>query len=610
MADRPDTLADWEARFWVPRTLWARVSPQAPDRGLVASSRTGTYQLHRWRVASGELEPITDEPTGRAYGLLSPDGNWVVWHEDSSGGEYGPWVAVPWAGGGVVEVAPEVEPTFSLAAAFSPNGSWFGAAILRDDSWWALRVRWSETGPGEVRTDELGPGFIMDLAIDDDGVVALGQASDADGLVTSVRAIEPDSAATRYVIRHEGAVASLAFAPDGSGRLLGSTMQSGWRRPLIVRPDGSDRAYELSEVGGDLQPTDWSPDGRSVILLGSMRSTTRLFVLDVETGGLRPLGHPPGAIAIGSPAAGAASYLLDGRILTTIEDGTAAPSVVALDPGTGAIDARLIAAADAPVARAWRSVDIPSTDGAVVQGWLATPQGRPPFPTILEIHGGPDDQENDRYHPEMQAWLDRGCAVLVLNYRGSTGFGRDYQAVIWGDPGHCELDDLVAARAFLVEGGIADPAAVVVTGGSYGGYLTLLALTRRPDLWAAGVAYVAIADWRLMHEDGEALRGYLEGLFGGGPDVVPGRYAQASPLTFIRQLVAPLLIFQGRNDARCPPRQMEVFMDAARDAARDEGRNVEIEWFEAGHGHGGVAERIAWQRRAMAFVDRSLGRGT
>lgn len=604
MADRPDELEDWEARFRVPRTLWARVSSHAPDHGLVASSVTGTYQLHRWLVASGALEPITDEPTGRTSGFLSPDGGWVVWHEDSGGGESGPWVTVPWSGGVVTEVAPDLEPTFSFAAAFSPAGSWFGAAILRGDTWWIVRVRWSAAGPGAVRVDDVGSGFVTDMAIDDDGTVAFAQTGDGGGLVTPVRAIEPDSTTTRYQIRHRGAVATLAFAPDRSGRLLGSTMQSGWRRPLIISADGTERRYDLPEIGGDLQPTAWASDGRSVILLGSIRSTTRLYLLDVETGVVRPLDHPAGAIAIGSIPPGAASYLPDGRILTTIEDGTSAPSVVALDPSTGSVHATLIAAPKGPRARPWRPMDIPSTDGALVQGWLATPPGPPPYPTIIEIHGGPEAQENDRYHPAMQAWLDRGYAVLLLNYRGSTGFGRDFESAIWGDPGRRELDDLVAARASLVESGIADPGAVVPTGGSYGGYLTLLALTARPTLWAAGVAAVAIADWRLMYEDGEALRGYQEALFGGGPDEVPERYALASPMTFAGQLQAPLLIFQGRNDPRCPPRQMEVFVEAARNA----GRPLEIDWFDAGHGHGGAAERIAWQRRAMAFVDEALGR--
>jgi len=219
---------------------------------------------------------------------------------------------------------------------------------------------------------------------------------------------------------------------------------------------------------------------------------------------------------------------------------------------------------------------------------------------VLEIHGGPQAHETDRFHAPGQAWLDRGFAFLTLNYRGSTGFGRDYEQAIWGRVGELELDDMVAAREWLVGEGIAQPDGVVVTGGSYGGYMTLLALGRRPDLWAAGVAYVAIADWRLMHEDGIGLREYQEALFGGTPDQTPELHAAASPISYVDRLAAPLLIIQGRNDPRCPSRQLEVYADEARRLDKD----VEVDWFDAGHGHGGIDTRIAWQRRAMEFVDR------
>jgi dipeptidyl aminopeptidase/acylaminoacyl peptidase len=132
--------------------------------------------------------------------------------------------------------------------------------------------------------------------------------------------------------------------------------------------------------------------------------------------------------------------------------------------------------------------------------------------------------------------------------------------------------------------------------------MTLYALGARPELWACGVALVAIADWRLLYEDGEALRDYERALLDGTPSERPDVYAASSPITYLPDLRAPLLIIQGRNDARCPARQMEVYLDEARRL----GKNVEIDWFDAGHGHGAVDTRIGWQRRAMEFVERQL----
>jgi len=264
--------------------------------------------------------------------------------------------------------------------------------------------------------------------------------------------------------------------------------------------------------------------------------------------------------------------------------------------------ATLLPSSPVPESRSFRTVDIPTSDGATAQGWLISPEGPGPFPTILDMHGGPQSNELDRFNPGAQAWVDRGFAFFTLNFRGSTGFGREYEQAIWGRVGRCELDDMVAARELLVRTGVADPQRVVLHGGSYGGYLTLLGLGRRPDLWAAGVAYVAIADWRLLYEDGESLREYQAAIFGGTPDERPELHAEASPSTYVESLRAPLLIIQGRNDARCPARQMEDYVDRAARLGKD----VTIDWFDAGHGHGAVQTQVDWCRRSIEFVESKL----
>jgi dipeptidyl aminopeptidase/acylaminoacyl peptidase len=293
----------------------------------------------------------------------------------------------------------------------------------------------------------------------------------------------------------------------------------------------------------------------------------------------------------------------DRRIVLTREDATMLPEVLLIDPADGRVLETLIPTTPVPRSRPFRSLDVPTTDDAIAQGWLVTPDGPGPFPTILNIHGGPQSYELDRFFPEAQAWVDRGFALFTLNYRGSTGFGRAYEQAIWGRVGRSELDDMVAARETLVSQGIADPDRVVLQGGSYGGYLTLLGLGRKPDLWAAGVAYVAIADWRLMYEDGESLRDYQVALFGGAPEDRADLYAEASPVTYVDRLAAPLLVIQGRNDARCPARQMEDYIDRATRLGKD----VTIDWFEAGHGHGATETRIEWCRRSIEFVESALG---
>src|SRR5207249_7839956 len=143
-----------------------------------------------------------------------------------------------------------------------------------------------------------------------------------------------------------------------------------------------------------------------------------------------------------------------------------------------------ISSEDVPPGRPWRSVSFPSSDGTPIQGWLALPEGAGPFPTILETHGGPTAVMMESFDPSCQMWLDHGFAYLTINYRGSTTFGKEFLEKIWGNVGYWEVEDMVAARAWLVGQGITKADQVFLTGWSYGGYLTLQALGTYPALWA------------------------------------------------------------------------------------------------------------------------------
>jgi dipeptidyl aminopeptidase/acylaminoacyl peptidase len=589
----------WEARFRAPRTYWVRIASGRPDRGIVCTNASGVYQLHRWSLGEPIGDPITTEPTGRTIGWITPDGEWVIWHQDQAGNERGHFVAERWAGGDRRDLTPDLPGYASFAADIGPDGT-FAASIIGSDRVQLAVVPWAGDRPGSRPTLlDPGAGFVTTL-VASVGTIALSTTGGG-GLSTILRVLDARSGETRLELTHApGSITPQAFAR--TGRLLARTDRSGQLRPLVIEPSGSVREYDLPEEPGDLIPTAISPDGATALVLAVHRSVEHLARLDVETGELTPIRSLAGTFSSFSPAA-AATLEPDGSAIVTREDATTLPEIVQLDPHADRVRRILIAPPEVPASRPARSVDIPSTDGAIVQGWLTAPPGDGPFPTVLDVHGGPQANESNRFFPTAQAWVDRGFAFLTLNYRGSTGFGREYEQAIWGRVGRNELADMVAARDFLVRDGIADPARIVSHGGSYGGYLTLLALGRRPDLWAAGVGFVAIADWRGLYEDGEPLREYEAAMFEGTPDTKPELYAEASPVTYVHRLAAPLLIIQGRNDARCPARQMEEYVDQARAL----GKAIEIDWFDAGHGHGAVETRIAWCRRSIEFVERALG---
>jgi len=160
---------------------------------------------------------------------------------------------------------------------------------------------------------------------------------------------------------------------------------------------------------------------------------------------------------------------------------------------------------------------------------------------------------------------------------------------------------MAAARTGLIEQGIASPDRVFLTGWSYGGFLTLLGLGRQPDLWAGGMAGAVVADWTLLYDDSAGfIREYLKSIKGGTPHEKPDDYARSSPLTCGADVAAPVLIIQGRNDARTPARQAEIYVERLASLRK----RVEIEWYDSGHiGAAMEAEQaIAHQQRMMRFA--------
>jgi dipeptidyl aminopeptidase/acylaminoacyl peptidase len=311
------------------------------------------------------------------------------------------------------------------------------------------------------------------------------------------------------------------------------------------------------------------------------------------------MDHPAGSYY--SEFSQATWFAPNGAIHALWTDSTHPNEVIALDAQTGRLARSLLRSGDVPSGHPWRSVTFTSSDGQEVQGWLALPDGEGPFPTILNMHGGPHIAVPNVFSPTDQIWPDHGFAFLTINYRGSTSFGRQFQEKIWGDIGHWELEDMAAARRFLIEQGIARPDAILLNGASYGGFLTLLGLGRQPDLWAGGLALVAVADWLLDYEGAsDALKGAARAWFGGPPEEKRQQYIASSPMTYAEAVRAPLLIIQGRNDTRTPARQMEQY-EAKMKAL---GKDMQVLWFDAGHSGGDMGQIVGFLGQMVQFAQK------
>jgi dipeptidyl aminopeptidase/acylaminoacyl peptidase len=216
------------------------------------------------------------------------------------------------------------------------------------------------------------------------------------------------------------------------------------------------------------------------------------------------------------------------------------------------------------------SVEFPSTGGRKAFGLFyppcnpdfAAPAGERP-PLLVKCHGGPTSAASSTLNLGFQYWTSRGIAVLDVNYGGSTGFGRAYRDSLHLSWGVVDVDDAVAGAHFLAERGLVDGKRCVISGGSAGGYTTLAALTFR-DFFRGGASYYGVSDAAALTRDTHKFESrYLDWLIGPYPQE-EARYRARSPLYHAERLSAPVIFFQGEQDAIVPPNQAEVMVDALR----------------------------------------------
>lgn len=230
----------------------------------------------------------------------------------------------------------------------------------------------------------------------------------------------------------------------------------------------------------------------------------------------------------------------------------------------------------------WRS-----PDDLEIQGWLYRARlasGEKPKGTVVFIHGGPTAHSEDRVNPQIQFLTFCGFHVLDPNYRGSTGFGLEFQEKIKEDGwGGCEQEDIKAGIEALIEQGLAEPYRVGVTGTSYGGYSSWCQITRYSPVPVAAAAPICgmtdlIVDYETTRPD---LRPYSEEMLGGSPEEIPEKYRERSPINFVQQIKGKLLIVQGLQDPNVTPENVK----AVREKLDRVGIEYEVLAFEdEGHG--------------------------
>jgi dipeptidyl aminopeptidase/acylaminoacyl peptidase len=247
---------------------------------------------------------------------------------------------------------------------------------------------------------------------------------------------------------------------------------------------------------------------------------------------------------------------------------------------------------------------IKTKDGSRIHCWVLGETDSEERPGLVYVHGGPTWAVQDAWRRDIQSLFLAGFTVIAPNFRGSTGFGPVFRKANLHDLGGKDLEDCLAAGEWLRKRSGVDPTRVGITGASYGGYMTLWALTRMPEAFACGAATVPVPDWVQDYELADASFRYFDVyFFGGTPEEKPDLYRERSPVTFINQLNAPLFISAGRNDSRCPFRPIETFVEKGWEL----GKQIEFDvQEEEGHGAGRKTAAVETELKLLRFLRRQL----
>lgn len=575
---------------------------------LYTDARGGPPNVWRQPLAGGPAVQQTDAPGPKFAFRLAPDGGHVIWQADVGGREISDLFLAPLDRSKPVAnitATPDINETSPI---FSPNGQTLAFAARQADkpSDNLVVMDLASRTRRELTAEPISGVHWVPAGFSRDGRALIANRYDFSLTFAETFVVDPSTGSKRQLTP----TGRYGFASDISpdGRLVAVTLENdaGARKAALVEVV-TGKAILLDHGPWEQRTAVFSPDGTSLLVVTNEDGREVVTLYDVATHKGRRLPLPAGLNAPPGYLLTTPSFSPDGRkVLFPHSDGSTPLDFWVYDLATrkAVRQTKLTSLSSAKLPRT-EIVHYASGDGTVISALLWMPfnlKRNGKAPAILYAHGGPTGQQMDQFDRFAAALASRGFIVLSPNFRGSTGYGQAFLNANRLDLGGGDLDDLVAGASFLKASGYADAKKIGVMGGSYGGYMTLMALGKKPEVFAAGVDMFGIVNWRTMWERGAPQnRRYQETLVG-DPNVQPEVYDRASPLSYLDKVRAPLLVLQGENDPRVPAGESRQVIEVLR--AR--GQVVEGHFYpEEGHGFAKPEnQRDALRRLVAWFEDR------
>ena len=576
---------------------------------LFASNMSGQFNLWRVPVEGGWPDQLTSfaEETVRGVGVSPVDGR-ILFCADHDGDEFHQMYLLDPERGWPEKITDEPQVQHYVgSAAWAPDGTRFAyAANARKPTDMEVWVRDLESGETRPVFGEGMFAFPGTFSPDGTKLLALDFRNNSD---TSIHLVDLETGDTRELTPHEdeGIFVSGPWARDGSGFYLISDAESEFHG-LAFYDLASDTTRWVEEPTMDVDDVSMSADGRVLGWIVNDQGYDRLRLRDLETGEDLPEADLPSG---GRPHLTGAEPPLalspDGSRAAVISASPRRPPEAwVVETATGksrpVTDSRLGGLREDDLVDA-ELVTYTSFDGREIPAWLYRPNVDGKVPVVLSIHGGPEAQERPVYQPLYQYLLSRGIGVLATNIRGSTGYGKTYQRLVQRDWGGGDMQDWEHAAKWLREQDWVDGDRLGVYGGSYGGFAVLTCVTRLPDYWAAAVDIFGPSNLVTFAKAVPPTWKRFIARFVGDPETEADFLMERSPITYVENVRAPLLVIQGATD----PRVVKGESDQLVDKLESLGREVEYVVFDdEGHGFTKRTNELKAYGLAAAWLERHL----
>jgi dipeptidyl aminopeptidase/acylaminoacyl peptidase len=572
------------------------------DKVLFTSNMTGVSQLFVVSAAGGWPNQITFYEDRVGFGTWSPDGQWILFGKDAGGSERTQLFLSNPAGDKIVRLT-DNDKVIHTFGDWSPDSKKIAfAANERNEAYFDIYVMDLATKEKKMVYQKDGNFAVADWSPD-------GKTLIIEETVTNTNAnlyrFDLASGQAALLTPHEGDAiySNVRFTPDSKTLYLSSDQDRDFENLAKIELPNGKLTY-LENEKREISGMNLSENGRYMAYTANVDGYGELFVKDMQSNKLVNLPKMPKGIV------GDASFTRTGdKMAFSFNSAGRTNDVWVFDQSAKTANQITFA----PTGGIDRSTMVEPTlikykshDGLEVPAFFYLPAGAKKdgsLPVILSVHGGPEGQERPFFNKLYQYYLSRGYAIFAPNVRGSAGYGKAFMAMDNIRKRPEALKDLVWAVEYLKSSGYVNSKKIAVMGGSYGGYSTLAMLTMYPDLWAAGVDIVGIANFESFLQNTGAWRRKLRESEYGYLDKDLDFLKSISPIYMVDKITAPLMVIQGANDPRVPKTEA----DQIAEKVKAKGGVVEYLLFpDEGHGLAKIPNQIKAYTAAADFLDKHV----